>query len=116
MLKPSDCDVELNSVMRGIRVDRLSGMIPADATRPQLLQIARGCLLKFWKDDEVDFLVPGRAPSEQDPIPDEVVVRAPDGRALYRRTIVEEKIERWFAVNSASARAAARIRQRNVGA
>ena len=112
MLKPSDCKVELNSIMRGSRIDRLSGMIPAEATQAQLPQIARRCLLGFWKDDEVDFLVPGRTPTEQKPIPDEVVIRAPDGRVLYRRTIVEEKIERWFAANSDSARAAARLRKR----
>src|SRR5262249_38660466 len=97
MLNPSDCDVELNSIMRGTRVDRLSGMIPADATQAQLPQIARRCLLRFWKDDEIDFLVPGRPPTSLKPTPDEVVIRAPDGRAVYRWTIVEEKMERWFA-------------------
>jgi hypothetical protein len=116
MLKPSDCKVELNSIMRGRPVDRLSGMIPADATKAQLPQIARRCLLGFWKDDEVEFLVPGCAPTDQKPVPDEVVIRAPDGRVLYRRTIVEEKIERWFAANSDSARAAARVRRRINGA
>jgi hypothetical protein len=115
MLKPSDCQIELNSIMRGMCVDRLSGMIPKFATQAQLPQIARRCLLQFWKDDDVDFLVPGHAPIGQQPVPDEVVVRTPDGRALYRRTIVEEKIERWFAASSASARVAARIRKRNIG-
>src|SRR5207237_10254215 len=66
----------------------------------------------FRSDDEVDFLVPGCAPTDQKPVPDEVVIRTPDGRVLYRRTIVEEKIERWFAANSDSARAAARVRRR----
>src|SRR5689334_1950482 len=105
MLKPSDCDVELNSIMRGIRIDRLSGMIPADATQAQLAHIARRCLLRFWKDDEIDFLVPGYPPTSLKPTPDEVVIRAPDGRAVYRWTIIEEKMERWFA---AGARAAVR--------
>src|SRR5262249_10445219 len=116
MTKPSDCDVELNSIMRGTRVDRLSGMIPADATQAHLPQSARRCLLQHWKDDEVDFLVPGRALPGQKPIPDEVVIRAPDGRVLYRRTITEEKMERWFAANSDSARAAARVRRRFMSA
>ena len=94
MQRPSNCEIELN--VRGARVDRWSRTVPAGATQDQLPEIGRRCLLGFWKHDESGDLVPLCEPTEHSPIPDEVVIRAPDGRALYRWTIVEEKFERWF--------------------
>jgi hypothetical protein len=95
----SDWVIELNSFARGVRVDRWPGTITAETTPSDLIEISRRYLLSYWKEDEGGRLAPACAAAEQIPIPDEVVVRAPDGRALYRRTIIDEKIDRLFAEN-----------------
>ncbi len=94
---PADCMLELNSFTCGTRVDCWPGKISSETTPAELIEISRRCLLTYWKEDDKGSLVPQNSPTEETPIPDEVVVRAPDGRALYRRTIVDEKIDRWFA-------------------
>jgi hypothetical protein len=53
--------------------------------------------MTYWKEDDDRVFVPQTPPNEETLTPDEVVVRAPDGRAVYRRTIIDEKIDRWFA-------------------
>ncbi len=97
MTSPADCTIELNSFVRGIQVDRWVGTITAETTPGQLIEISRRCLLKYWEQDVSGNLVPASSAAEQVSIPDEVVVRAPDGRAVYRRTIFDERIDRWFA-------------------
>ncbi len=99
MSSPTDLVIELNSFARGIRVARWPGNIAAETTPDVLIGISRRYLLSYWKEDESGRLAPAGAAAEQTPVPDEVVVRAPDGRALYRRTIIDEKIDRWFAEN-----------------
>jgi hypothetical protein len=94
MASSSYCSIELNFFERGTPIDRWSGTITAEATPEELVEISRQCLLRYWKQDESGDLAPACSGSL---IPDEVVVRAPDGRALYRRTIIDEKIDRWFA-------------------
>jgi len=96
MHSPSDCVIELNCVARSMRVDGWSAFIPSAATWDEVRAIGRSCLLRFWKEDGHGSLAPEWTSSERNPIPDEVVIRAPDGRALYRRSIVEEKMARWF--------------------
>jgi hypothetical protein len=88
--------VELNCFARGICLSRCSGGITADTPPDDIIATARGWLLRYWREDPVFGLVPAMAEWDT-PTPDEVVVRGADGRALYRRTIIDEKIERWFA-------------------
>jgi hypothetical protein len=97
MQNSSDCVIELNSFARGIRVDRTSGMVTVDTPPDQLLEISRRCLLKYWREDGRGGLAPADLLPGRTVIPDEVVVRGPDGRTLYRRTIIDEKMERWFS-------------------
>ena len=92
----SDCVIELNTFARGSRVDRKSGMVTVDTAPDQLIEISRHFLLRYWREDGRGGLAPVPAP-RRSLVPDEVVVRAPDGRALYRWTIFDEQIERWFA-------------------
>jgi hypothetical protein len=87
--------IELNSFARGIRLNRSQGTVTAETTPAELIEISRRSLLTHWKEEEGRF-VPQKL-SGNDLVPDEVVVRGPDGRALYRRTIIDEKIDRWFA-------------------
>jgi len=96
MTSASHCTIELNCFARGTPVDRWAGTIAAETTPEELVEISRRCLLKYWIEDKSGNLVPAGSGAEQTLIPDEVVVRAPDGRALYRRTIIDEKIDRWF--------------------
>jgi hypothetical protein len=72
-------------------------MITAETTPAELIEISRRCLMTYWKEDDDRVFVPQTPPNEETLTPDEVVVRAPDGRAVYRRTIIDEKIDRWFA-------------------
>jgi hypothetical protein len=97
MSSPAGWTIELNSFSRGIRLDQLLGSITIEITPAELIEISRRCLLVQWKE-EGGHLIPQPRP-EHELVPDEVVVRAPDGRALYRRTIIDEKIDRWFAEN-----------------
>ncbi len=97
MKNSSDCVIELNSFARGIRVDRRVGLVTVDTAPDRLIEISRRCLLRYWKEDGRGGLAPAYAAPGRTVVPDEVVVRAPDGRALYRRTIIDEKLERWFA-------------------
>jgi hypothetical protein len=53
--------------------------------------------LCYWKEDQRGGFTPAGTTAGLTTIPDEVVVRAPGGRAVYRRTIIDEKIARWFA-------------------
>jgi hypothetical protein len=93
MGSPSDWVIELNCFACGTRIDRWWETVAAEATHDQLVEISRRSLLSYWKEDQAGGFAPA---VDQSPIPDEVVVRAPNGRALYRRTIIDEKIERWF--------------------
>jgi len=97
MISGSCWTLELNSFARGTPVDRWAGTISAQTRPEELVEISRRCLLRYWEEDESGNLAPASSDTEQTVIPDEVVVRAPDGRALYRRTIIDEKIDRWFA-------------------
>src|SRR5436305_15289401 len=84
MASPFDCTIELNSFACGTRLERWSGTIAIETTPHELIKISRRCLLSYWKEAEDGSLVPA---AERTLTPDEVVVRAPDDRALYRRTI-----------------------------
>src|ERR1700740_2841784 len=95
MSSPTGWTIELNSFTRGICLDQSPGLVTADTPPAELIEISRRCLLAYWKEERGD-LIPQARP-DNGLVPDEVVVRAPDGRALYRRTIVDEKIDRWFA-------------------
>ncbi len=97
MSAPSDWAIELNSFARGLRLERRSGIITAATTPEEMIELSRRCLLSYWKEIPGGGLAPDCEAAEQGPIPDEVVVRSPDGQALYRRTIMDEKIARWFA-------------------
>jgi hypothetical protein len=97
MSSPSDWVIELNCVARGIRVDRQSGTITADTAPDELIEISRRCLLCYWKEDQRGGFTPADTTARLTTIPDEVVVRASGGRAVYRHTIIDEKIARWFA-------------------
>ncbi len=90
--------VELNCFARGICLDRRSGAINSNTPPEDVIATARRWLLNHWKEDRFGGLVPV-IPEREAPTPDEVVVRGSDGRALYRRTIIDEKMERWFAEN-----------------
>jgi len=96
MSSPTGYVIELNHFARGVCVDVRPG-IPADTAPDKLLELGRQCLLKYWKTNAAGEFVSAYASTEAKPVPDEVVVRARDGRAVYRRTIIEEKIARWFA-------------------
>jgi hypothetical protein len=80
---PSYCVIELNSFARGICVNRWSGTITAETTPAELIEISRRCLMTYWKEDDDRVFVPQTPPNEETLTPDEVVVRAPDGRAVY---------------------------------
>jgi hypothetical protein len=97
MSSPSDWVIELNCFARGLRVDREPGLVTADTPPDELIEISRRRLLRYWKEDERGGFTPVRTAAGLTSIPDEVVVRAPGGRAVYRRTIIDEKIARWFA-------------------
>lgn len=92
MNSASDLVIELNFSARGICLDRRSAAIAADSPPEDIVATARRWLLNYWREDGIRGLVPAKPEP-----PDEVVVRGADGRALYRRTIIDEKMERWFA-------------------
>ena len=98
MNSTSDWVVELNYFARGTCLDRRSGAITSRTSPEDVIAIARRLLLSHWREDRSLGLVPAIA-ERKTPTPDEVVVRGSDGRALYRRTIIDEKMERWFAEN-----------------
>ncbi|HLH92310.1 MAG TPA: hypothetical protein VKX28_28100 [Xanthobacteraceae bacterium] len=92
MNNTSDLVIELNWFARGICLDRRAAAIASDTPPEDIVATARRSLLNYWREDGIRDLVPARPEP-----PDEVVVRGADGRALYRRTIIDEKIERLFA-------------------
>ena len=96
MSSPTGYVIELNNFARGVCVDVRPG-IPPDTTPDQLLELGRRCLMKYWKVNAAGEFVAEHASTAAKPIADEVVVRARDGCVVYRRTIIEEKIARWFA-------------------
>ncbi len=90
MSAPSDWAIELNSFARGIRLERRPGIITAATTPEEMIELSRRWLLSYWKETPDGDLGPSHELAEQSLIPDEVVVRAPDGKALYRRTIMDD--------------------------
>ena len=95
MKSTSDLVVELSCFARGIHLVQSSETIASGTPPEDVVATARRRLLNYWSEDGTRGLVPAR-PGRETPIPDEVVVRGADGRALYRRTIIDEKLERWF--------------------
>lgn len=92
----ADCRFELNLFERGLCVERWSHAITPETTPEQLVEVGRRYLLRFWKEAEDGSLAPRSETAGEKATPNEVVIRAPDGRAVYRRTIFDEKMERWF--------------------
>ena len=92
----ADCRIELNFFERGLCVERWSHAVTPETTPEQLIEVGRRYLLRFWKEAENGSLTPRSESAEEKVTPNEVVIRAPDGRAVYRRTIFDEKIDHWF--------------------
>jgi hypothetical protein len=79
---------EFNCIARGTHLGSWDDLIPNDIAFNDLLSLQTRLLRRFWRERDGE-LEPIIQPSEQNPIPDEVIIRR-DGRIVCRRTIVDE--------------------------
>jgi hypothetical protein len=61
--------------------------------------MGKRCLLAWWPEREGE-LSPIIEPSERNPIPDEVVVKTPDGRIVFRYNIVQAMNAQYFEAHA----------------
>jgi hypothetical protein len=91
-----DYIVELNCLARRAHLWAWSDLIPNDTERSMLLAIARRCLNQFWQEHDGD-LEPKVAPTASFAVPDEVIIKTTEGRAICSWNIVQERNARYRA-------------------
>jgi hypothetical protein len=89
--------VELNCIARRAHLWAWNDLIPNDTERTALPAIARRFLNQFWREHEGE-LHPKIQPTALFSLPDEVVIKARDGRMVCRWTITDEMNSRYRAV------------------